>query len=133
MHLSEPYIVVIVVAAAVVLFWLITGTVARRREKKLADSRPSENMETFAESFRPEVQPIARAMYAEFQPYAFGGKIPLRKSDPGAKTLNIYKEDLDDALQRVANNSGAVSPPRRTTASSVAGRPSRTSSSLSTT
>jgi signal transduction histidine kinase len=103
MHLSEPYIVVIVVAIAVVIFWLITGTLTRRREKKLADSRPSENVETFVASFRTEVQPIARAMYAEFQQYALSGHVPLRKSDLAAKTLSLEKEDLDDALQRVAN------------------------------
>lgn len=110
MHLSEPYIVVTVVAVAVVLFWLIVGTAARRREKKFVDSRPSDTVETFVASFRPEVQPIARAMYAEFQQYAFSGKIPLRKSDPAAKTLNIDKEDLDDALQRMANQFGCRKP-----------------------
>jgi len=55
MRLSEPYIVVIVVAVAMVFFWLISGTVARRREKKITASRPSENVETFVASLRPEV------------------------------------------------------------------------------
>jgi hypothetical protein len=110
MHLSEPYILVIVVGVALLVFWWWASTRSWKREKELVDSRPSDSVETFVASFRPELQPIARAMYSEFQPYAFGGKMPLRKSDPAAKTLNIDKEDLDDALQRVAKQFGCRKP-----------------------
>ena len=110
MHLSEPYAVVIVLAVALLLFWWWSSTRSRRREKEFIDSRPSDTEETFVASFRPEVQPIARAIYAEFQQCAFGGKMPLRKSDSAAKTLNIDKEDLDDVLQRVANQFGCRKP-----------------------
>jgi hypothetical protein len=110
MHLSEPYIVVMVVGLVLLLFWLWASTRSRKREKKFVDSRPSDSAETFVASFRSEVQPIAMAMYTEFQPYAFGGKMPLRKSDPAAKTLNIDKEDLDQALQHVAKQFGCRKP-----------------------
>jgi hypothetical protein len=110
LHIPEPYIVVTVIAVAFVLLWLIGGTVARRREKKLVDSRPSENVETFVAAFRSEVQLIARAMYAEFQEYTFSGKVPLRKSDRPAKILKMGGGDLDDALQRVANQFGCRKP-----------------------
>jgi hypothetical protein len=102
--------VVIVLAIALLLFWWWVSTRSRKREKEFVDSRPSDTVETFVASFRPEVQPIARAMYAEFQQYAFSAKMPLRKSDPATKTLNIDKEDLDDALQRVANQFGCRKP-----------------------
>lgn len=110
MHLSGPYIVVIGIALALLVLWWWAETRSRRREKKLADFRPSDTVETFVTSFRPEVQPIARAMYAEFQQYTLSGKVPLRKSDPVAKTLSMEKEDLDDALQRVANQFGCRKP-----------------------
>jgi hypothetical protein len=110
MHLSEPYIVVMVVGIALLLFWWWANTRSRKRENEFVNSRPSDSVETFVASFRPEVQPIARAMYTEFQRYAFGGKMPLRKSDPAAKTLNIDKEDLDDGLQRVAKQFGCRKP-----------------------
>jgi hypothetical protein len=110
MHLSEPYVVVIVLAVVLLLFWWWGSTRTRKREKEFVESRSTDTVETFVASFRPEVQPIARAMYAEFQQYAFSGKMPLRKSDPAVKTLNIDKEDLQDALQRVANQFGCRKP-----------------------
>lgn len=110
MPLSEPHVVVIVLGIALLLFWWCGSRRSRKREKEFADSRPSDSVETFVGSFRPEVQPIARAMYGEFQQYAFSGKMPLRKSDPAGKTLNIDQEDLHDALQRVANQFGCRKP-----------------------
>lgn len=104
MDFLQPYVAVTaMVATVVVLFWLWGRTRSRRREKELVDSRPSDTLETFVSSFRPEVQPIARAMYVEFQRCAAGGRLPLRKSDRAARTLSWDKEDLDDALQRLAN------------------------------
>jgi hypothetical protein len=103
MHLSEPYIVVMVVALALLLFWWWASTRSRRQEKEIALARPSDTLETFVAPFRPEVQPIARAIYAQFQELTFSGKFPFRKSDPVVKTLSVDPEDLDEALLKVAN------------------------------
>jgi hypothetical protein len=110
MHLSAPYIVVIVLAVALLLFWWWASTRSRRREKEIASARSSDTFETLVTSFRPEVQPIARAMYAEFQDFTYNGKFPFRKSDRVAETLSIDKIDLDEALQRVANQFGCRKP-----------------------
>ena len=110
MHFSEPYLAVIVIAFAVLLLWWWGSTSSRRREKRLADSRPSDTVESFVTSFRPEVQPIASVMYAEFQKYTFSGRVPFRKSDPVAKTTGAEKEDLDDALLQVAKQFGCRKP-----------------------
>jgi hypothetical protein len=106
----HAYILVIVVAFALLFFWRWGSTRSRRREKNLADSRPSDTVESFVRSFRPEVQPIASAMYVEFQKYSLSGKVPFRKSDPVAKTLSMEKEDLDDALLQVAKQFGCRKP-----------------------
>jgi hypothetical protein len=109
-HLSEPYIVVIVVAIALLLFWWWGSTRSRRSEKELAASRPDDTLETFVASFRPEVQAIARAMYSEFQAYTYSGKFPFRKSDRIVQILGIDEIDLNEGLQRVANQLGLRKP-----------------------
>jgi hypothetical protein len=103
MHPLAPYIIAVTAAvlATPILLWFARA-VDRKREAKLAASRPSESMESFVASFRPEVQPIARAIYAEFQQYTSSEKLPLRKSDSAVKTLRMEKEDLEDVLLRVA-------------------------------
>jgi hypothetical protein len=105
-HLSEPYIVVTVIGIALLLMWWWGGTRSRRREKDLAASRRSDTLESFVASFRAEVQPIAKAMYSEFQAYTYSGKFPFRKTDRIAEILSIDKIDLDEGLQRVANQFG---------------------------
>jgi hypothetical protein len=102
MHLSEPYIEVMVVAVALLLLWWRAGMKRRRCEKKLADSRPSDTMESFVTSFRPEVQPIASAMYAQFQKFTHSGKVPFRKSDRVVQILRMENEDLDYTLLQMA-------------------------------
>jgi hypothetical protein len=67
LHIPEPYIVVTVIAVAFVLLWLIGGTVARRREKKLVDSRPSDNVEKFVAAFRSEVHSCILAGISEWE------------------------------------------------------------------
>jgi hypothetical protein len=109
-HPSEPYIVVMIVGLTLLLLWWWGSTRSRRREKSLADSRPSDAVESFITSFRPEVRSIASVMYAEFQQYTVSGKVPFRKSDHIAKTLGIDKEDLDDALLQVAKQLGCRKP-----------------------
>jgi len=106
----EPYVVVTVVGVGIVLFWLWTSARARRRERAVAASRSSDTVETFVSSFRPEVQPVARAMYVEFQKYVFSGNFPFRKSDVVGKTLNIGASDLEDGLRRVMDQFGCRKP-----------------------
>jgi len=110
MHFSNPYIVVIVVAIALLLFWAWAVARSRRREKEFGDSRPSDTVETFVASFRPEVQLIARAIYTELQQYSSTGKLPFRKTDRVAEVLRIGKVDLDEALQHVARQFGCRKP-----------------------
>ena len=110
MRLSEPYIVVIVIALALLLLWWWGSTKSRRREKEIVSARPSDTLETFIASFRLEVQDVARAMYAEFQGFTYNGKFPFRKSDRVAAILSIDKVDLEEALQRVANQFGCRKP-----------------------
>lgn len=102
MHLSEPYIVVIVVVSALLLLWWWGSTRSIRREKVIVASRASDTMETYVASFRPEVRPIASAMYAEFQNYTNSGQFPFRKSDHVAQLVRIDKINLEDSLTRVA-------------------------------
>ena len=98
----EPFIVVLVVAVAllVLLWWGRTRSL--RREKAIVASRESDSLETFVASFRPEVRPIASAVYAELQNYSAAGQFPFRKSDNVADVLKIGKIDVDDALTQVA-------------------------------
>jgi hypothetical protein len=98
----EPYIVVIVIVVALLVLWWWGSTRSLRHEKAIVASRASDTFETFVASFRPEVRPIARAVYAEFQNYSAGGQFPFRKSDNVAQILRIDKIDVDDALTQVA-------------------------------
>jgi hypothetical protein len=61
-------------------------------------------------SFRPELQPIARAVYIQFQEFAVSGILRFRKSDPVVKTLSMDRDDLDEALLNVANQFGCRKP-----------------------
>jgi hypothetical protein len=103
MHLSEPYVVVIVIAFALLLLLWWGSRRSARREKEIASSRPSDSQESFVMSFRPEVQPIARALYSELQQYTATGKLPFRKTDRVTELLRMGKVDLDEALKHVAN------------------------------
>jgi len=109
----EPYIVVIVVVVALLVLGWWGRTKSLRRDKAIVASRASETLETFVASFRPEVRPIARAMYAEFQNYSAGGQFPFRKSDNIAQILRIDKIDVDDALNHVAKQFACRKPSER--------------------
>ena len=98
----EPYIVVIVVVVALLLLGWRGSRRAIRREKAIAASRASDNLETFVASFRPEVQPIASALYAELQNYTSTGHFPFRKSDNITQMLRIDAIDVDEGLAQVA-------------------------------
>jgi hypothetical protein len=106
----DPYIVVIVVVVALLVLWWWGSTRSLRREKAIVTSRASDTLETFVASFRPEVRPIARGVYAEFQNYSAGGQFPFRKSDNVAQVLRIGKIDVDDALTHVAKQFGCRKP-----------------------
>jgi hypothetical protein len=110
MHLWGLYIFLALLAAAMLTFMRYSGRRDRRRQQQIAASRPSDTLDTFVASFRPEVQPIARAMYAQFQEFTFSGKFPFRKSDPVVKTLSMDRDDLDEALLKVANQFGCRKP-----------------------
>lgn len=111
MHSSEPYVLVVVIVALplLILAWL-GGTTARRREKRTASARASDTKEGLLASFRPELRPVADALYDQFQQYTFTGTFPFRKSDVIAEVLNIDGIDLDEALTKVANQFGCHKP-----------------------
>jgi hypothetical protein len=98
----EPYVVVIVIVVALLAFWWWGSRIAIRREKVIAASRASDTLDTFVASFRPQVGPIASAVYAELQNYTNTGQFPFRKSDNVAKLLAIDAIDIDEALAQVA-------------------------------
>jgi len=104
------YILLAVLAAAMLVGMWYSKAAAKKREKEIASSRPADTAESFVASFRPEVQPIARAIYAEFQLDTFSGKLPFRKSDHVAKILGFEKIDLDEPLKKVANQFGCRKP-----------------------
>ena len=98
----KPYVVVIVVVGALLTFWWWGSRRAIRRERVMAASRTSDTLDTFVASFRPEVRPIASALYAELQNYTSTGQFPFRKSDNVAQLLAIDAIDVDEALAQVA-------------------------------
>jgi hypothetical protein len=98
----EPYIVVIVVVATLLVLGWFGSRRAIRREKAIAASRASDTLETFVGSFRPEVRPVASALYAELQNYTSTGHFPFRKSDNVAQMLGIDAIDVDEGLAQVA-------------------------------
>jgi hypothetical protein len=110
MHLSGLYIFLALLAVAMLTFMWYFGRRDRRREKEIAASRSSDTLETFVASFRPEVQPIAREMYAQFQEFTLSRKFPFRKADPVVKTLSMDRDDLDEALLKVASQFGCRKP-----------------------
>jgi hypothetical protein len=93
-------VIVVVLAMLLLLWWGRTKSI--RREKTAVASRPSDTVDTFVESFRPEVRTIATAVYAEFQNYTNTGHFPFRKSDKVAQILRIDPTDVDGALTQIA-------------------------------
>jgi hypothetical protein len=110
MHLWGLYIFLALLAAAMLAFMGYSGRRDKKHQQQIAASRPSDTPETFVASFRPEVQPIARAIYAQFQEFTLNGKLPFRKSDPVVKTLSMDRDDLDEALLKVADQFGCRKP-----------------------
>jgi hypothetical protein len=110
MHLWGLYIFLALLAVAMLNFMSYFGRRGRRREKEIVVSRPSDTLETFVASFRPEVQSIASAMYTQFQEFTFSRKFPFRKSDPVVRTLSLDRDDLDEALLKVASQYGCRKP-----------------------
>lgn len=110
MSLWGLYVFLGLVAVAMVAGMWYVGRRARRREKAIISARPAGTNESFVASFRPEVQPIARAIYAEFQPYTFSKKVPFQKSDRVAEILGFEKIDLDEPLKKVADQFGCRKP-----------------------
>jgi Mg2+ and Co2+ transporter CorA len=108
-HLSEPYFVVIVVVLVLLLLLWWGRTRSVRREKAALASRTSDTLDTFVESFRPEVRTIARAVYSEFQNYTNTGHFPFRKSDKVAQILRLDPSE-DDALTQIARQFGCRKP-----------------------
>lgn len=99
-------------ALAVVMIagaWYV-GRRARKREREIVSSRLADTAESLVASFRPELQSIARAMYAEFQRYTFCKKVPFQKSDRVAEILSFEKIDLDEPLKKVADQFGCRKP-----------------------
>lgn len=101
------------VGLAMLIFMRRAGNAIRRHEKEIAASRSSDTLESFVMSFRPEVQSIASTLSAEFQKFTHSGKFPFRKSDRVAELLNIGKSDLDEALERVADQFGCRKPSKQ--------------------
>jgi hypothetical protein len=103
MNLWGLYVFLALLAIAMLAFTWYSARRNRRRQQEIATSRPSDTLETFVASFRPELQPIARAMYIQFQKFTVSGNLRLRKSDPVVKTLSMDRDDLEEALLKVAN------------------------------
>jgi hypothetical protein len=110
MHPWGLYVFLALLAVTMLTFMWYSSRRDRRRQQEITASRPSDTQETFVASFRLEVQPIASAMYAQFQEFTFSGKFPFRKSDPVVKTLSMDRDDLDEALLKVANQLGCRKP-----------------------
>jgi hypothetical protein len=110
MSLWDLYVILAVLAALLLSGLWYVKKVRRESEEAIASSRLGDTFETFIASFRPELQPIASAMYAEFQRYTHNGKFPFRKSDRIAEMLRLEQIDLDEELKRVANQFGCRKP-----------------------
>ncbi|MGD0402601.1 MAG: hypothetical protein ABSB66_05335 [Candidatus Acidiferrales bacterium] len=110
MNLSGLYVFLALLAIGMLAFAWYSSRTDRRRQQEIATSRPLDTLETFVASFRPELQPIARAIYTQFQEFTVRGNLPFRKSDPVVKTLSIDRDDLDEALLKVANQFGCRKP-----------------------
>ena len=48
--------------------------------------------------------------YTQFQEFTVSGNLPFRKSDPVVKTLSMGRDDLDEALLKVADQFGCRKP-----------------------
>ena len=110
MNLWGLYVFLGVLAVVMIVGMWYAGRKAKKREGEIISSRSADTVESFVASFRPELQPIARAMYAEFQPYTFSKKVPFQKSDRVAEVLGFEKIDLDEPLQKVADQFGCRKP-----------------------
>lgn len=95
--------------AMIILMWYGRRRTGRH-EQEIISSRPAETEESFVSSFRPELQPIARAMYTEFQLCTLTKKVPFQRSDRVAKMLGFEKIDLDEPLKKVADQFGCRKP-----------------------
>ena len=106
----EPYVVVavVVVALLILLWWGRKRSISR--EKAIIVARTSDMLENFIASFRPEVRPIASALYAELQNHTSTGQFPFRKTDNIAQVLRVDKIDLEDALTQVTKQFGCRKP-----------------------
>jgi hypothetical protein len=89
---------------AVVSAWL------NHRMRRLASSRPGEDICTFARSFDLRVVDswIVRAVYEEVQHHfgTDGRSFPVRAADRFTEELGIVNEDLDDLAEKVAQRTG---------------------------
>ncbi len=111
MSLWGLYVLLGVLAVAMIAGMRYVKRRARRREQEIISPRSADTtMASFVATFRPELQPIARAMYAEFQPYTFSKKVPFQKSDRVAEILGFEKIDLDEPLKKVADQFGCRKP-----------------------
>ena len=110
MSLWGLYVFLGLLAVAMITGMWYVGRRAKKRERELMSSRSADTPDSFVTSFRPELQPIARAMYAEFQPYTFSKNVPFQKSDRVAEILGFEKIDLDEPLKKVADQFGCRKP-----------------------
>lgn len=110
MNLWGLWVFLVLLAVGMLTLVWLSGTASRRRERETISSRSGDTLENFLASFRPEVQPVARTVYAQFQQFTFTGKFPFRKSDVMAETLNIDGIDLDEALTKIVDQFGCRRP-----------------------
>jgi|HubBroStandDraft_1064217.scaffolds.fasta_scaffold28706_2 hypothetical protein len=87
----------------VALLWAFhfVGAANRKAEERLVASRGADRAEHFVESFPEEMRPIASAVYGELQEPTHTKRVPFMKTD-SLSTLRMDTDDLDDAMQRVA-------------------------------
>jgi hypothetical protein len=88
------------------------GTARKRREMRIISSRPGDTLDGLVASFRPEVQPIARAMYTAFQEFTCTRAFRFRKSDDIAQTTNFDPIDIVEAVTKIGYQFGCPRPSR---------------------
>jgi hypothetical protein len=108
----------LIVAGFVLTFLalIVAGTVQiRRRTRRIAASRPGENLATFCASFGAEEVPqdVLKAVHAKFQEWCSDAvrKFPVRAADDIGSIYGMVDEDLDDALVDVVRSCGRRLPP----------------------
>jgi hypothetical protein len=89
------------VFSCVAVFCVAGTIISRRRERRVAASRPGESICTFARSFdcRATDTWIIRAVYEKLQPYV---AFPLRADDHLHDDLRVDPEDLQDTVEEIA-------------------------------